>query len=285
MDAPFTSTEIDDLVAVINGTGKLLQVTEPRHPAGLDLLADHDRILELLQLQDQDLHQEPQTPRLVALPTASDLTLELANHFEQQYDLASALEPTLSQVLVNHYIPELIDVAPDISTYSSSRVPSTDTTTLTVDSRAPSHFELLSDAFFPQEHVPAGTMFVYPNDGTESWIFMGQLQVGLFDAAKELQKTKQTVDQEFDTVWNFRKGVEKKPSPIDNHFQSLPYWRPVSLYVAAFTNVKPPIKLNAQYFLAVPYTSCFGRINMRIKRAWKRRRKENIVAMKPINLA
>lgn len=283
MDFPFSNNDIDELVAAINSPRKPLHLGDQRRQHGAESNGEQDPILEFLHVQDP----ESQTPRLVSLPTAAELaSVDLAHHCEYQFDFTSSMELTLPHGMQSQFSLESMGALPSAEshpTYSSSRVPSTDTNSFTVPgSRNSSHFELLRDLFYPQENVPVGTMFMYPNDGTESWMFCGQLHIGYFDAAVQLRKTKQTVDREFQTLCNFKKGLRSKSKHIDNQFHSVPSWRPVSLYVAAFTNVKPPIKLNAQYFVSVPYTSCFGRINMRIKRAWKRRRKGTIVQMKPL---
>jgi len=48
-------------------------------------------------------------------------------------------------------------------------------------------------------------------------------------------------------------------------------WEPESIY-KAFTNIKTP-HLNSTYFDNISRKSCFGKVNMRCKRAWKRRRR------------
>lgn len=279
MDFPFSNNDIDELVAAINSSRKPQHLGDQRLQPGTEIHGEQDPMLEFLHVQDP----ESQTPRLVSLPTAAELASVDMAHHEFQFDFSS-MELGFPPGIQSQFSLESMGALPSEShpTYNSSRVPSTDINSFTVPgSRNSSHFELLRDLFYPQENVPVGTMFMYPNDGSESWMFCGQLHIGYFDAAVQLRKTKRTVDREFQTLCNFKRGLRPKLKHTDNQLHNAPSWRPVSLYVAAFTNVKPPIKLNAQYFVSVPYTSCFGRINMRIKRAWKRRRKGTIVQMKP----
>lgn len=46
-------------------------------------------------------------------------------------------------------------------------------------------------------------------------------------------------------------------------------WKPLSIFTV-YTNFKPDAIDDTDYFENIPHTSCFGRLNMRVKRAWTR---------------
>lgn len=47
-------------------------------------------------------------------------------------------------------------------------------------------------------------------------------------------------------------------------------WLPVSLFQAAYTNIKNNYLDKTDYQYRIPRVSCFGKVNMRVKRAWTR---------------
>ncbi|CUM66980.1 uncharacterized protein PRCAT00004667001 [Priceomyces carsonii] len=63
----------------------------------------------------------------------------------------------------------------------------------------------------------------------------------------------------------FRAKVRKRRNPSCD----VPTWQPMSVFTA-FTDYKCNHFENTDYFDNIPSTSCFGRINMRVKRAWSR---------------
>lgn len=269
MDYSLNGLELDELVASINFYTK--SQNEYRPQCDHEYTEQHDLALDYVDVT----RQSSLSPRLI--PSANDQHLyanALSQHSAFSYDTVN-----VSSIHNADFMPvyrSLLFSAPPTSTGYHSRMPSTDTNSLSGPIASSStQIEFLHSTSFAQESAPLGTMFVYPNDGSEAWALGGKLSIGYFDPKAQLRNIKLTVSQELAVLRNFQRGKLRKARPDEDFRHSAPHWKPVSLYVAAFTNVKPPIKLNAQYFLAVPYSSCFGRINMRIKRAWKRRQNKN----------
>ena len=253
--------DIDELVAAINSRPQYLG--DQRRLRGGDNNGEQDPILEFLHAQDP----ESQTPRLVSLPTAAELaSVDLSLHCEYLYDFTSSMEPTHG--MQSHFPLESMGALPSAEshpTYNSSRVPSTDTNSFTQEHSA--HFELLRDLSYPHENVPKGTMFMYPNDGTEGWTPWRERwdisdMKGDFDAAVQLRKTEQTWDLE-DQAWsNFFKDLRSKTKHM-----SKKNWKPVSIYQALGMLKRDDTRLPDDY---VPYTNCTGIFNFRPPGAWKR---------------
>lgn len=264
--------DIDELVAAINSRPQYLG--DQRRLHGGDNNGEQDPILEFLHAQDP----ESQTPRLVSLPTAAELaSVDLALHCEYLYDFTSSMEPTLTHGMQSQFPLESMGPLPSAEshpTYNSSRVPSTDTNSFTIPgSRDSAHFELLRDLFYPQENVPKGTMFMYPNDGTESWMpWRERWEIsnikGNFDAGVQLRKTEQTWDLE-DQAWSkFFKELRSKTKHIDDRKHSVKKnWKPLSIYQVLGMLKQNDIKLPDEY---VPITNCTGILNFRPRGAWKR---------------
>lgn len=63
----------------------------------------------------------------------------------------------------------------------------------------------------------------------------------------------------------FVKRAKKRRNPLQDQNK----WEPESLY-KAYTNLKPKYFDKSDYPTRIPHSSCFGKINMRVKGAWSR---------------
>lgn len=81
------------------------------------------------------------------------------------------------------------------------------------------------------------------------------------------------IDAEFELLKDYKKRYRNKncipPSPRKRRDSVDLVWRPLSLF-KIYTSLSPPEILETNYLEMIPYQSCFGQINMRMKRAWKR---------------
>lgn len=62
-----------------------------------------------------------------------------------------------------------------------------------------------------------------------------------------------------------RSKIRKRNNPTTDEVE----WKPLSIFTV-YTNFKPEAIDDTDYFENIPQTSCFGRLNMRVKRAWTR---------------
>lgn len=111
-----------------------------------------------------------------------------------------------------------------------------------------------------------------------------QLNSKVYSNPKEIsQQILKTVDDEFNleakynSVYknsnlqlNFKK-IKKRRDPLKDEN----IWQPESIY-KAYTNKKPHYFDKSDYPDNIPNSSCFGRINMRIKGAWTRNKYANV---------
>lgn len=95
------------------------------------------------------------------------------------------------------------------------------------------------------------------------------LNINCLNPKKNSQLVKKTVTKEFECqVENFSDyhGIEsfkKKKKKIKND------WKPLSIFTA-YTSVKQNSLKKKNSLHHIPYCSCFGKVNMRVKRAWLR---------------
>lgn len=82
-----------------------------------------------------------------------------------------------------------------------------------------------------------------------------------------------TLDAEFKLLSKYKRmyrmNLSIPPSPRRRRESVDLIWRPLSVF-KIYTTISPREILDTNYLEMIPYQSCFGQINMRMKGAWKR---------------
>ncbi|ODV80709.1 uncharacterized protein CANTADRAFT_20281 [Suhomyces tanzawaensis NRRL Y-17324] len=127
--------------------------------------------------------------------------------------------------------------------------------------------------------IVKGKLFNYSLEGTNPSDECFQLDLGTLNAQAISISVQNSVSQEFQLqdqyLRSIKRGdmeflgdkVRKRRNPESDEL----VWKPVSIYQAAYTNIKIFPLEKTDYHLYIPQVSCFGKINMRVKRAWVRK--------------
>lgn len=126
-----------------------------------------------------------------------------------------------------------------------------------------------------------GRIYRYPNNSGRKFD-IGALKLvsnGYKRARVISASVNKTIDDEFEfksRFYDFRKRqtteLETPNAKIrkrNNHTTDEVEWKPLSIFTV-YTNFKPESIDDTDYFENIPMSSCFGRLNMRVKRAWTR---------------
>lgn len=132
-----------------------------------------------------------------------------------------------------------------------------------------------------------GKMCEYSNNDSGEHIHIGSLILRT-TSYKEAKKISASVNQTIDDEFNFnskyfssiqsksrkrkkiyqdqnKMKIRRRNNPCSDEVE----WKPLSIFTV-YTNIKPDAIEDTDYFENIPQSSCFGRLNMRVKRAWTR---------------
>ncbi|CAH2354217.1 hypothetical protein CLIB1423_15S01200 [[Candida] railenensis] len=98
-------------------------------------------------------------------------------------------------------------------------------------------------------------------------------RVGAFVPSSIADSVNTTLDAEFRLLSKYKRmyrmNLSIPPSPRRRRESIDLIWRPLSVF-KIYTTISPKEILDTNYLEMIPYQSCFGQINMRMKGAWKR---------------
>lgn len=131
-----------------------------------------------------------------------------------------------------------------------------------------------------------GLIYQYQNDDSSKYFKLGRLNLlkrGFGDAQKNSTDVNQTIDEEFKLyslyILPSTRRRKQKRTVTDreessrqikkNTYLKKVAWKPLSIFTV-YTNIKAQFLERTDYFERIPPSSCFGRLNMRVKRAWSR---------------
>lgn len=145
-----------------------------------------------------------------------------------------------------------------------------------------------------------GKIYVYSMGTEKPFSNLGSLRLhnpSCMNPKTVLKSVKKTIDDEFKVhskyVTDFKsqknrktitqpKSPPKKQHKRNNPGSNLVEWKPLSIFTA-YTDIKSEAIENTDYFDNIPSSSCFGRLNMRVKRAWTRGPNKNKTKKKKLS--
>lgn len=146
-----------------------------------------------------------------------------------------------------------------------------------------------------------GKIYVYSIGNEKPFSDLGSLRLhntSCMNPKTVLKSVKKTIDDEFKVhskyVTDFEsqknrktvtppKSPPKKQHKRNNPGADLVEWKPLSIFTA-YTDIKSEAIENTDYFDNIPSSSCFGRLNMRVKRAWTRGPNKNKTKKKKLSI-
>lgn len=243
--------------------------------------------IQVLSLRDQDCKEIQKNCRFSKF--AEDVHTTTSTDFREAINYDELFDTFINSEVESQTLKDSVGAIRAHSPFPHPLTPTPTPNSNVKDTKSKTYiFESNKDRLYFEEtdERDVGRIFRYP-DNSNQIFYIGTLKLASTsyrEARIVSASVNKTIDDEFELKAKYfssfenslkkrrksqpeeiRSKIRKRNNPTTDEVE----WKPLSIFTV-YTNFKPDAIDDTDYFENIPHTSCFGRLNMRVKRAWTR---------------